>query len=177
LPNTHYVCEGFPRRARASDGGAPLHGARGGPAAKGANTSTPQIQSFIAPNHYQLSGGGISITYLPVGAGGLAHLLYQDTQRTLNFTGDQIRSVEVPDLGTVVSVTLMITVDSGSTTFSMLIPKVTLQNTTGASAHIHSEGITTVHRFSLVPMFDLGQDELYTVTAMRGTASSVIIPL
>jgi hypothetical protein len=71
----------------------------------------------------------------------------------------------------------MITVDSGSTTFSMLIPKVTLQNTTGASAHIHSEGITTVHRFSLVPMFDLGQDELYTVMAMRGTASSVIIPL
>jgi hypothetical protein len=140
-------------------------------------SSAPVVQSFTAPNHYQLSGGGISITYLPVGAGGLAHLQYQDAQRTLNFSGDQIRTVEVPDIGTVVSVTLTITVDTGSTTFSVLIPRVTLQSTTGASAHIRTEGITTAHRFSVVPAFNLGQDELYTVTPLRGTASSVIIPL
>jgi hypothetical protein len=140
-------------------------------------SSAPVVQSFVAPDHYQLSGGGISITFLPVGAGGLAHLQYQDPQRTLNFTGEQIRKVEVPDLGTVVSVTLTLTVDSGSTTFSVLIPKTTLQATTGSSAHIRTEGITTVHRFSLVPAFNLGQDELYTVTPLHGTASNVIIPL
>ena len=140
-------------------------------------SAAPVTQSFTAPNHYQLSGGGISITYLPVGAGGLAHLQYQDAQRTLNFSGNQIRTVEVPDIGTVVSVTLTITVDSGSTTFSVLIPRVTLQSATGSSAHIRTDGITTVHRFSLVPAFNLGQDELYTVTPLRGTASSVIIPL
>ena len=139
--------------------------------------SAPQPQAFVAPDHYQLSGGGISITYLPTGAGGLSHLQYQDAQRTLNFSGDQIRRVDVDDIGSIVSVTLMITVDTGSTSFSVLIPKTTLQNTTGASAHIHTEGITTVHRFSLVPAFNLGQDELYTVTPLRGTASSVIIPL
>lgn len=139
--------------------------------------ASPAVQSFTSPNHYHLSGGEISITYLPVGAGGLAHLQYQDAQRTLTFTGDQIRRVEVPDLGSVVSVTLTMTVDSGSTTFSVLIPKTTLPSVAGASAHIRTEGITTVHRFSIVPMFDLGQDELYTVTTLRGTGSAVIIPL
>jgi hypothetical protein len=140
-------------------------------------SAAPQVQTFTAPDHYQLSGGGISITYLPVGAGGLSHLQYQDPQRTLNFNGDQIRKVDVPDIGSVVSVTLTLTVDSGSTTFSVLIPKTTLPSTTGASAQIRTEGITTVHRFSLVPAFNLGQDELYTVTPLRGSASNVIIPL
>src|SRR4051812_731026 len=139
--------------------------------------SAPQLQPFTAPNHFQFAGGGINITYLPVGAGGVAHLQYHDAQRTVNFSGDQIRKVEVPDLGTVVSVTLVLTVDSGSTTFSVLIPRTTLQATTGSSTHIHTEGITTTHRFSLVPSFNLGQDELYSVTALRGTASNVIIPL
>jgi hypothetical protein len=139
--------------------------------------SAPVIQPFTAPDHYQLSGGGISITYLPKGAGGVAHLLYQDAQRTLNFSGDQIRTVEVPDIGTIVSVTLILTVDTGSTTFSVLIPRTTLQSAVGSSAHIRTEGITTVHRFSVLPASLLGQDELYTVTPLHGTASDVIIPL
>ncbi|HKE22704.1 MAG TPA: hypothetical protein VKB88_09965 [Bryobacteraceae bacterium] len=139
--------------------------------------AAPIAQSFTSPDHYQLSGGGISVTYLPVGVGGLAHLQYQDGQRTISFTGDQVRKVDVPDLGTIVSVTLALTVDSGSTTFSVLIPKTTLVSTIGSSAPIYTEGITTVHRFSLVPALDLGQDELYTVTHLTGTASNIIIPL
>jgi len=140
-------------------------------------SAAPTAQAFTAPDHYQLSGGGISITYLPIGAGGLGHLQYQDSLRTLNFSGDQIRTVEVPDIGSIVSVTLIMTVDSGSTTFSVLIPKTTLQSKVGSSAHIRTEGITTVHRFSLLPAANLGQDELYTVTSLHGTASDVIIPL
>lgn len=140
-------------------------------------SAAPIAQPFTSPDHYQLSGGGISITYLPVGAGGLAHFQYQDSQRTLNFTGDQIRTVEVPDIGSIVSVTLILTVDSGSTTFSVLIPKTSLQSAPGSSAHIRTEGITTVHRFSVLPAANVGQDELYTVTSLHGTASDVIIPL
>lgn len=71
-------------------------------------SAAPIVQPFTSPDHYQLSGGGISITYLPTGAGGLVHLQYQDGLRTLNFTGDQIRTVEVPDIGSIVSVTLII---------------------------------------------------------------------
>ena len=140
-------------------------------------SAAPVTNTFTSPDHYQVSGGGISVVYLPTGAGGVAHLQYQDSLRNMNFSGDQIRRVDVPDVGSIVSVTLILTVDSGSTTFSVLIPQTTLQNTLGSSAHIRTEGITTVHRFGLVPAFNLGQDELYTVTAMHGTASNVIIPL
>lgn len=139
--------------------------------------AAPHLLTFASPDHYALAGGGISIVYLPTGAGGQAHLEYQDSQRTLNFTGDQIRTVHVPDLGTVVSVTLMLTIDAGSTTFSFLLPDVSLRNQLGASAFIRTEGITTVHRFSIIQQFNLGQHEHYTVTPLTGTASLVIIPL
>jgi hypothetical protein len=140
-------------------------------------SAAPVTQPFTWPNHYQLSGGGISVTYLPTGAGGVAHLQYQDSQRTLTFSGDQIRVVEVPDIGSIVSVTLTITVDTGSTTFSVLIPKVTLPTMIGSSVHICTQAITTVHRFSLVPLFNAGQDEIYTITELRGTESTLTIPL
>lgn len=142
-----------------------------------AAAQAPLPLQFAAPDHYQLSGSGINVTYTPIGAGGLAHLQYQDTHRTLSFNGDQIRKLDVPDIGTVVSVTLSLTVDSGSTTFSVLIPKVNLLNQRGASASIRTEGITTVHRFSIVSAFNMGQEEIYSITAMTGTASLIIIPL
>jgi hypothetical protein len=137
----------------------------------------PPLPAFIKPDVFELSGHGIDITFMPVGAGGLAHFSYQDAQRSLTFTGDQIRSVPVSDLGIVVSVTLVLTPDSGSTTFSVLIPRVNLDNQRGASAPVHTDGITTHHRFSLVPQLLRGQLERYHLTPMHGTASSVIIPL
>ncbi len=139
--------------------------------------AAPAILPLASPDHYQLSGGGIAVTFTPVGTGGIAHLHYQDANRTLNFSGNQIRKVDVPDLGTVVSVTLALTVDSGSTTFSVLIPVTQLPNRPGSSTAIHTEGITTIHKFSLVSVMNIGQDELYTFTPMSGTASLVIIPL
>ncbi|HZE26834.1 MAG TPA: hypothetical protein VE083_05580 [Terriglobales bacterium] len=69
----------------------------------------------------------------------------------LNFSGDKIRKVDVPDVGTIGSVTLALTIDAGSTTFRVLIPQVELRNQIGASAFICTDGITTVHRLSVVP--------------------------
>lgn len=132
---------------------------------------------FAKPNLYELSGHGIDITFLPVGAGGLAHFSYQDAHRSMQFSGNQIRSVEVADLGTLVSVTLVLTPDSGSTTFSVLLPHVNLDNQRGSSAPVHTDGITTHHRFALSPQLLRGQLERYHVTPMHGTASLVIIPL
>ena len=43
-----------------------------------------------------------------------------------DFTGSEIGVVEVPDLGTLVSVTVLLTIDSGSTTFTVLLPRVNL---------------------------------------------------
>jgi hypothetical protein len=136
-----------------------------------------QTVQLGTPDLYQLHGDGISVTYHPVFVGGLPALTYQDAQRTLSFRGNEIRRVDVPDLGTIVSVTLVMTVDTGSTTFSLLVPPVNLPNHTGASTHISTVGITTVHRRSPVPAANLGQRAVYTVTHLHGSASLVIIPL
>jgi hypothetical protein len=134
-----------------------------------------------APNQYHLSGGGITVTYFPDGFGpvtpaGVGRLIYQDATRSLNFNGNEIRSVPVPDLGTVVSVTLVRTIDTEATTFSLLLPFVNLPAQIGASAAIQTEGITTVHRV-FVGLIGHAQAETYTVTKLYGTASRVILPL
>lgn len=138
-------------------------------------------QEVSTPNHFQLSGDGISISYTP-GAGpvtthGPGIFTYQDAHRALTFHGDEIRRVDVPDLGTVVSVTLFLTVDTGSTTFSVLLPAVNLSGQLGASAPIQTDGITTVHTFSPVVGLNQGQRDQYTATPLSGTASAVIVPL
>jgi hypothetical protein len=70
-----------------------------------------------------------------------------------------------------VSVTIDLTVDSGSTTFSLLVPTVNLGN--AVSTPISTIGITTHHKFSLIPSLNLGQTEMYTVTQLTGTAEAL----
>jgi len=142
-----------------------------------ATAQAPDAVQLGTPDLFQLEGGGISITFHPVFVGARPQLVYQDPYRTLTFRGDEIRRVEVPDLGSVISVTIVPSVDTGTTTFSLLLPQVSLPNQVGASTPISTEGITTVHRFSPVPAGRLGQREVYTVTPLHGTASLVIIPL
>ena len=135
-----------------------------------------QAAAFVTPNLYQLAGDGIHFSYRTEGFRA-PFVNYQDAHRTLTFTGDQVRLVDVPDLGTVVSVTLLLTPDSGSTTFSVLLPQVNLPNHVGTSDRVRTKGITTVHKFSIAPQFDIGQREFYTSVRLKGTASRAIVPL
>jgi hypothetical protein len=122
------------------------------------------------PDLYQLRGAALHITYSTTSFVGKPRFVYQDALQTLTFEGDQIRTV-VTEIGTLSTVTIRMTVDSGSTSFTLLVPRVNL----GSSNHapIHTEGITTIHRFSVVPALNQGQTELYTVTPLTGTASFV----
>ncbi len=122
------------------------------------------------PNLYQLQGHQLHVLYAASGIDGQPHFDYQDAHQSLHFKGDQIRTVEL-EIGTLVTVTLRLTVDAGSTSFSVLLPQVNLDQT--KQARIATEGIITVHRFSLVPQFNLGQTELYTVTHLTGIAQLV----
>jgi len=81
--------------------------------------------------------------------------------------------VEAPDLGTLVSVTIHTTADSGSTTFTLLLPIVNLPAPPAlpAAVPVTADAITTRHRFSRVLALQQGQQEFYTVTALQGTAS------
>jgi hypothetical protein len=135
--------------------------------------ATPVVTPPVVkqPNLYELSGEGIHVTYSTTSFGGQPLLTYQDASQSKHFMGEQIRTVET-EIGTLVTVTIFLTVDSGSTTFTVLIPKVNLRSSDSVS--ISTEGITTVHRFLVIGPPLQGQTELYTVYPLEGTASFVL---
>ena len=135
-------------------------------------TQSAQAQvALVAANMFTVAGGGLHVSYSTSGIDGKPHLSYQDPMRSLSFTGDEIRRVEC-DLGAVVSVTIVRTVDSGSTSFSLLVPHVNVPPF--GSVSISTEGITTHHAFSIVPAFNRGQRDFYHVTPLQGAASNVV---
>jgi hypothetical protein len=128
------------------------------------------MAQFVQPNFWILSGNGVQVRYSPAGP----NLHYQDAVRTLNFAGaQQVRVVNVPDLGTLVSVTIFLTIDSGSSTFTVLLPVVNLAAQPISSAPVSTYGITTAHHFSILPIFQHGQQESYSVIALQGTGFNI----
>jgi hypothetical protein len=133
-----------------------------------------------SPNQYHLQGDGIAVSYYPDGSGppvagrGRLRLVYQDTHQAQSFYDDDLRTVAVPDLGSVVSVTIVKTIDTGDTTFSVLVPDVQLPDQQN-SAHVHTEGIATMHRI-FVAAIGHPQTETYSVTPLCGTATAGILP-
>ncbi len=135
--------------------------------------SAQQAQAvFVAANMFTLSGGGLQVSYSTSGIDGKPHLSYQDAMRALSFTGDEIRRVEC-DLGTLVSVTIVRTIDAGSTSFSVMIPRVNLP-APFSNVPVQTDGVTTHHAFSIIPAFNQGQRDFYHVTALQGTAANVV---
>ena len=67
------------------------------------------------------------------------------------------------------SVTIRMTVDTGGNHFSVLLPRVNIPGE--QSVPIQTLGVTTLHRFSIVPI--TGQLDFYTVTRLKGTAARV----
>jgi hypothetical protein len=113
----------------------------------------------------------MQITFSTSGFDGKPHFQYHDLYQTLDFSGDQIRQLHT-EIGPLVTVNLRVTPDSGSTSFSLLVPHVNL----GSSEleNIATVGITTIHRFSIVQEFNHGQLDSYEVTQLHGTAAHVV---
>ena len=122
------------------------------------------------PNMFQLNGSGLHITYTTTSIDGKPTLTYQDHHQGKSYRGDEIRAVEC-DLGTLVSVTLRMTVDTGSTSLSVFIPRMRINQ--GEHAQVRTECVTTVHRFSIAPGLLHGQLDTYSVAALHGTAQAV----
>jgi hypothetical protein len=100
------------------------------------------------PNLFTLQGGGVKINYSTSGFDGKPHFTYQTSSQTLNFSGSQIRTAST-ELGTLVTVSITITVDSGSTSFTVLVPHVNLGH--NFSSHLSSQGIITRHKLAPLP--------------------------
>ena len=126
--------------------------------------------STTIPNLYRLHGHHLHITYSTSGIDGKPHFQYHDPFQTLQFSGAEIRTL-ASEIGTLVTVTIRLTVDTGSTSFTLVVPQVNLDQSN--HAHITTFGVTALHRFSVVPAFNEGQTELYTVTKLSGTAAFV----
>jgi hypothetical protein len=118
---------------------------------------------------FDVSGDGLHVTYTTAGPDGQPHLTFASTSRNLSFAGDQIRTVASPDVGTLVSVTIWRTVDSGAASFTLVVPRVILAAPDG-EAHVELVGITTMHRFSVVRRFNRGQLDGYSQVTLTGTA-------
>jgi hypothetical protein len=115
------------------------------------------------------------LTYGESGADGKPYLNYSDSNLSRLFKGDEIRVIKETDLGTLVSVTFRITIDTRSTSFTVVIPRVkkndgqNAPNAPNAPTNRVTIGITTVHRFSVVPALLMGQIDNYTAVTLTGT--------
>jgi hypothetical protein len=121
-------------------------------------------------NLFELSGDGIQITYSTTSLIGKPQFNYHDATRALTFMGDQIQVVQ-SGLGTLVSVVIHQTIDAGSTTFTLLLPRVSLNLVD--LANISTSGITALHKMSIVGPPN-GQTDFYTVHPLHGTAAYVV---
>lgn len=118
------------------------------------------------PNFFQLSGDGINISYSKTSLGGRPTFHYYDGTIKKDFLGEQIKAEDTV-LGTLVSVTIEMTPDRGSTTFTVLIPRINLRET--GPTEVDTQGITTEHRITLGGPV-MPQLETYTVHPLKGKA-------
>ena len=131
----------------------------------------------IQPNRFELhsNDGKTKVDYETTSFIGQPILnLSQGPGPIRHFVGSQIRRVDT-EIGTLVTVTTQLTIDTGSTSFSVLIPAITL---TAPSDHqaFNTEAIVTHHTGpNSVPM--TGVHETYQFIPMKGEASFVIVVL
>ena len=122
-----------------------------------------------AANVFVLSNAQLHVSYSTGALGSKAGLVYQDASQTLQFNEQQLRRFST-DLGELVSVTIRMTVDMGSTTFTLVVPDVQVPGE--QTVPVETLGITTVHRFLFPTPGSVPQRETYSVTELRGTASA-----
>jgi hypothetical protein len=87
-----------------------------------------------------------------------------------HFAGSQIRAVNT-EIGTLVSVTTQLTIDTGSTSFSLLIPAISLASMTDHKTFTTDAIITSHTGPNSVP--STGVHETYQFIPMKGEANIV----
>jgi hypothetical protein len=127
-----------------------------------------QATTATEPNTYHLQGGHLHVTYGTTSITGKPFFRYDDGHQALDFHDTDIRVTQT-ELGRLVTVSIIKTVDTGFTGFTLIVPEVRLpQGSTNVP--IRTVGITTRHTGpnSVLP---LPQREQSTAVELSGTAS------
>lgn len=130
-----------------------------------------QITSVNEPNLYELSCDGVTVTYSTSSFDGSPRLSFQDTERNLNFSGEEI-GTQATALGTEVTVTLEAIPDAQTVTLTLLVPGINLgqeQEVEFATVAIETTNLTTIGGPALIT----GPLQTYRVIELTGTARSV----
>lgn len=133
-------------------------------------TATVHAPAYAVANRFEMNEANVAVVY-DVSDHEHPVLVYTDPNGKRTYAGDEIQAT--PTLaGTFVSVVIQRGVDTGSTTFSVLIPATLVDGSDYAT--IETEGVTASHRFSPFAAYSRpGQLEHYTFVSMRGTATHV----
>ena len=91
-----------------------------------------------------------------------------------HFAGSQIRALHT-EIGTLVTVTTRMTIDTGSTSFSVLIPAITLKSSSDQEAFTTDAIITNHSGPNSIPQ--TGPHETYQFIPMKGEASLIMFLL
>ena len=128
----------------------------------------------VTPNEYILTGGGLTVTFITHNFLGQPFLSYKDNTGTKDFFGPAVRVVNV-GIGTLVTVTTHMTIDTGGTEFSVLLPVIELADASKSQAFA-TDGIITA--FKGPDSFPLtGVRETYDFIPMKGPARLVFFAL
>ena len=131
----------------------------------------------IQPNRFNLqsSDGKTKVDYETTSFVGQPVLnLTQGPGPIRHFAGSQIRRQDT-EIGTLVTVTTQMTIDAGSTSFTVLIPAITLTGISDRQA-LTTEAIVTAHSGpNSVPA--TGVHERYQFIPMKGEATFVLAVL
>ena len=130
--------------------------------------------SVVQPNEFTLKGGNLTFTYVKHNFLGQPFVSYTEGGQTKDFFGSAVRVVET-GIGTLVTVTTHMTIDTGGTEFSVLLPVIELADTTKTQAFL-TDGIVT--HFKGPDSFPLtGVRETYNFISMNGTARFILTVL
>ena len=128
------------------------------------------MPTSIAPNLFELTGGGIAVTYSTTSLDGKPRLTYKKGRKTLSFAGKEITATEA-GIGKLVTVLIAGTPDRDSTAFTILLPGILLADRS-RKASFKTIGVTTVAKTSITGQ-PTGVQQAYKAVDLRGVARQV----
>ena len=125
------------------------------------------------PNQFNLGSDNVSISYATSSIAGVPQFSYQDDNRTVSRSGDEIRTVDT-EIGRLVTVDIEQVPDAFDLSLTLLVPIINLREEFG-EASIQTVAVLTTDRSSAFtgPGGVEGQVQSYETLALAGTAQRV----